>query len=476
MFSVFKAAAIRKPLGKYLRSTGGNITLIASLAAIPMIASVGLAVDYMRASRSAQELQQVADAAALAAASAKNVTGTTAQQLAQRSAIATKFITASVANVSDVELVGAPEVTTGPNTIDIQLNAKVKGSFINVLNGLKSSAEVGGGGGDEAGESSSKDISLSVHAKVGFSQDSYRCLISMHQTQEYAVYFQGNSEFMANCAVHANSNHATRAISTAGSAEAYATSFCARGGWSGSGFSPDPKGGCTLVLDPYATMVLPAAGTCMNAATTGLPAGSGNGSSRISSTVGALVKGQEKTLPPGTYCGGIEGHNSAGTKINLEKGIYIIKDGDLKLHAQARLVAKEGTVIYLTGASSNIDITSGAEFELIGPNKSNSASGDLTYAYRGWAILQDRGTTPTTANTIKSGGDVNITGGYYAPTQRLAIEANGDMNRTSGYFPMITNTLGMDGTATLFVNLDWNAADLDEPNPLKQNSRVAVTQ
>ena len=109
MVSRLTLSAIRKPVTKYLRATGGNMTLIASIAAIPMIASVGLAVDYMRASRSAQELQQMADAAALAAASASNVSGTTTQQLAQRSAIATNYITASVAKVSDMELVGQPK-------------------------------------------------------------------------------------------------------------------------------------------------------------------------------------------------------------------------------------------------------------------------------------------------------------------------------------------------------------------------------
>ena len=472
MFSVFKAAAIRKPLGKYLRSTGGNMTLIASLAAIPMIASVGLAVDYMRASRSAQELQQVADAAALAAASAKNVTGTTTQQIAQRSAIATKYIAASVAKVSDVELVGAPLVTTGPNTVDIQINAKVKGSFINVLNGLKSSAEVGDGGPNEAGESSSKDISLSVHAKVGFSQDSYRCLIAMHPTLTEAISFNGNSEFMASCAVHANSN-ATVAIRTWGSAEAYATSFCARGGWAGSGFSPNPKGGCSLVLDPYASMVLPTAGTCITAAAAGLPS-SGSGSKLTAS--GAFVKSEARTLPPGTYCGGIEGKTHA--TITLQKGVYIFKDGDLVLDAGSKILATSGTIIYLTGTSSNISVASGSTLKVTGPNKLNSAVGDSTYAYRGWAILQDRSTTPASSNSISSqnSGDVDVIGGYYAPTQRLSITANGDVNANSGYFPMITNTLYMSGNATLYVNLDNTGSNLDEPTALKQSSRVAVTQ
>ncbi len=102
-------------------------------------------------------------------------------------------------------------------------------------------------------------------------------------------------------------------------------------------------------------------------------------------------------MPPGTYCGGIEGKTHG--VITLQKGIYVLKDGDLKLDAGSEIHATAGTIIYLTGTSSNIDITSGAVVEIIGPNKSNNVSGDSTYAYRGWAILQDRATTPTTSNT-----------------------------------------------------------------------------
>ncbi len=231
---------------KYLKSSRGNATMLTTLAAIPMVATAGMAIDYMRAVRSKTDLQQAVDAAALAAASAKNVTGTTTQQLAQRKAIATSYITKSVANVSDIELIGTPTVTTGPNTIDVSVAAKVKGSLINVLNALPTDALTGEGGGGSVAGSNKYDTTLNVNSKVGFSEDSYRCLLSMHPTQTQAVSFEGNSEFMANCAVHANSN-ATIAIRTWGSAEAYATSFCARGGWAGSGFEPTPTGGCSWV-------------------------------------------------------------------------------------------------------------------------------------------------------------------------------------------------------------------------------------
>ena len=219
----------------FLRSAQGNTTIIATIAAIPMIGSVGLAVDYMRGVRASEALQHVADAAALAAASAKNVTGTQSEQMNQRATIAANYLNDSVGNVSDIEVIGAPTVATGPNSIKITVDAKVKGSFINVLNALKDgSADLGGGSlGNQAGQNS-KDINLHVSSTVGFSEDAYLCLLAMNPTQTEAIYFQGNSKFMATCSVHANSN-ATTAIRTWGNAAAYAASFTTRGGWAGSG-------------------------------------------------------------------------------------------------------------------------------------------------------------------------------------------------------------------------------------------------
>ncbi|HUR43382.1 MAG TPA: pilus assembly protein TadG-related protein, partial [Aestuariivirga sp.] len=119
---------------RFLPNSSGNVTIMVALAAIPLVAGAGLAIDYLRGVRTQSELQQVADAAALAGAAAKNVTGTTAQKKAQREAIATNYITASVAKVSDVVMVGSPVVTSSTDFVDIQLNAKVAGSLINVLN------------------------------------------------------------------------------------------------------------------------------------------------------------------------------------------------------------------------------------------------------------------------------------------------------------------------------------------------------
>ena len=451
---------------RFLGNNRGNATIMVTLAAIPMVACAGIAIDYMRGLRSASELQGVTDAAALAAASARNVTGTISQQLTQRAAIATKDITASVANVADMQLVGSPSVVTGPNTIDVTVNAKVKGSLANVLNLLpKGGAAVSAGsGGAQAGATSSTDINLSVHSKVGFSKESYLCLLALNPTATNAIYFQGNSEFMATCAVQANSS-ATVAMRTWGSAEAYATSFCTvfPGGWAGSGFEPNPQGGCSYKSDPYASLTLPAAGTPITAAQ--IPT-----ATSVSASTGVTVKNTTATLKPGTYYKGL--HITTHGVANLEPGLYIIKDGKLDVDADSTLNATGGVTFYLTGSNAYIDIKSGAVVKIVAP-KTGTASN-----YKGMAIMQDRrtGYGAGNTNTLYSKGGVNIDGTFYTPYQKLVVWANDTMNGTSKYFPMIVDTLNMNGTATLYVNLDYTGAGFPEPTELKQSGKVFVSQ
>lgn len=47
---------------------GGNIGVIAALSAVPLIVTIGMAVDYDRMSRARMEVQEALDAATLASA------------------------------------------------------------------------------------------------------------------------------------------------------------------------------------------------------------------------------------------------------------------------------------------------------------------------------------------------------------------------------------------------------------------------
>jgi Flp pilus assembly protein TadG len=475
---------VTKGFLSYLRSQAGNATMITGIAAIPLVASAGLAIDYVRGIRAAGELQQVADSAALAAASAENFTATTTSgRMAERQAIAEAYLDQQLPQIQDLELEGDPEVVVGPNTVDIEVNARVKGSLINVVNGIYDSADTSNEelDGNVASNTGGKNIELSVSSKIGYTKESYVCLLATDRTTlAEQVNFEGNSEFMATCSVHANSNSNT-AIKTAGSAYAEAESFCSVGGWSGSGFSPDPTGGCSAKDDPFASRSLPSVGSCLTTA----PSGATIETRSSRNNYGITVSGTA-TLSPGVYCGGLHIPNHGIAK--LQKGIYVIKNGTLDISAGGALYAdgsngsQEGVVFYLSGTGAYVTVSSGGTLKVVAPG--NDTAITATENFKGFAFMSDRTATTKTSctgqgyNSISSqnNGDVSIEGAFYVPNQILCVTANGDVNSDSSYFPMIVKQLKMTGTATLYVNNDWDDAGFPEPTELKTSGNVQITQ
>lgn len=437
MKSLAMKSSVVATLSRFAKNCAGNVTVITGLAAIPIIAAAGIAIDYSRGTRVESELQQIADAAALAAAAGQNISGTTSQKQAQRTAIAQSYLDVHLAGFGDAAIVGSPAITVGPNTVDVAINANVDGSLINVL---------------RASGSTNDTMTVAVNSKAAFSRDSYLCLLSTNMSEPESVYFQGNSEFMASvCSVQANSN-SSQAMRTWGNAYAEADGFCAVGGWTGSGFQPPPENGCSVKNDPYASLVMPTADSC--------------------EYNNKQVKNEAETLSPGVYCGGLDvrTHGIA----NLNPGLYIIKDGDLAVDSQSTLNAGGGVVFYLTGNATNVDFTSGASVTINAP-RDGEGVGDAAN-YEGFAFMQDRTTGIGNDNYISSGGAVNINGAFYAPYQNLTVWANGDMNGASSYFPIIVSKFAMNGTATLYVKLDYAAAGYAEPTALKTAGKITLTQ
>lgn len=169
---------------RFLRDASGNVSLMFAMASIPFLAMAGLAVDMGRGVKAKSDLQTIADAAALAAAAAPDATSSNT-----RKQIALKFVDVNKETLNAVAL-ASQTVAVGPNTVDVTLGAKVKGTLTKVLNGGH------GGGGAEMGDVVG-DMDVMAHSKAAFLKDSYLCLLALNPTDYEAVRFYGNSEFMA---------------------------------------------------------------------------------------------------------------------------------------------------------------------------------------------------------------------------------------------------------------------------------------
>lgn len=112
----------------FLKSKAANVALLFGLGAIPLLLAIGVAVDFSRASSSKAHLQELSDAAVLAAA------GSDAKTLAKLKEVAEKQIAANFSRRSEMASVVIAGMTEKDGKIDIQLTASVPTHFMGIAN------------------------------------------------------------------------------------------------------------------------------------------------------------------------------------------------------------------------------------------------------------------------------------------------------------------------------------------------------
>src|SRR5580700_5791868 len=95
-------ARLKTLVGNFRLNTRGNVAVISAVAALPMVAAVGCALDYSNASMIKTKLQAAADAASLASVSVNSSIITTAKGMTKSGTIsggstyATNFFNANL--------------------------------------------------------------------------------------------------------------------------------------------------------------------------------------------------------------------------------------------------------------------------------------------------------------------------------------------------------------------------------------------
>lgn len=401
-------------LPNFIADRTGNVGIIFALALIPVLTAAGAAVDYARASDARAHLQTAADAAAIAAASAPGLNDS------ERIAVARTFFTSVTA--SDA---GNPAVSVAVSGNNISVNASldVPTSLLGVVNVPKIS------------------VGVRSAAMRSFGGPPV-CVLALNQTVSGAVTFAGNTTFQAaDCAVYSNSS-AGAGLTVQGSASVVAAGFCSVGGVSApASLTPAPLTNCIRIDDPFAA--LPAAIPAANCLKTNY----------------SLGPSGSDTLNPGTYCGGLEikGHAT------LNPGLYIIKDGQLKITSQAT-VSGAGVTFYLRGSGAGFSINGGGAISL-----SAAASG----AYMGLLIIQDRNSNVGATNTLNGNSTTMLTGALYTPTQGISVTGNGTFGQGDTSMPIIADRISFSGSSV--VKLDVSALETARPLP-RFASRVQLTQ
>jgi hypothetical protein len=149
------------------------------------------------------------------------------------------------------------------------------------------------------------------------------------------------------------------------------------------------------------------------------------------------------TLNPGYYPQGIS-RNGGNTTLN--PGIYVIDgnggNGGLKLSGNSTVFSGDGVMLFIKGGP--VAISSGVTLTLRGPDPAvhNFTGADT---YEGITLFQSR--TNTRSASITLSGVMDFTGTFYFPSNELNVEASGGHVTAR----IIANTMKFTGTGSLGV-------------------------
>ena len=242
------------------------------------------------------------------------------------------------------------------------------------------------------------------------------CLLVLEPQQAGAWSMTGNAFVSAHaCAAQVNSA-SPKALEGGGAVKVETLrTLVTGGGATVRGFTPKPRFNQPALADPYAEeLPWPQPAHCDQ--------------NRLE-----LKKG-ETGLRPGVYCGGLS--LGSGATANLSPGVYVLKNGPLKIASQGTLNAANGVTFVLIGDGGFVEARAGANMKLEAP---------ATGPWSGFVIAQAPTSAERQSSVVIGGGDIDVDGMVYLPSHRMMISGGGE-----GFLgSMVVKTLDMRGNGRL---------------------------
>jgi Flp pilus assembly protein TadG len=260
------------------------------------------------------------------------------------------------------------------------------------------------------------------------------CILTLDPALDGDFSMQGGSVIKApNCAVQSNSR-STNSMQNIGQGLLTTAQACASGGFVGTGFSPRPTTDCPAIPDPLAKRPLPYTG------------GAG---CDYNNTV---VDTGSRNLNPGVYCGGLAIQNSAS--VNLAPGIYVMKDGPLKVNSFGSM---SGTNVgfYLTGTASVLGLLPASTISLTAP-----ATGPMA----GMLFQEDPSSPALRQHVISSANGAMLLGTIYLPQGKFFAGGQAQLGGSAAYTIIVARQMVTGQNPVLTLNTNYGSTNIPVPN------------
>lgn len=320
--STYRAGPARRwRLRRLMADKAGSVAIVAAVGMTSLIGFVGLGVDVGVWYKIKRDLQNAADAAAVAAAT----NGTSTYQ-SEAKAVAAKY--GLVDGVNRIT-VSAASGQTCPDTSNTCYRVTITESPAPVY----FAAALGFPG-------------AAVSSTALAQQSGPLCILALNATDSGAIDMSGNAAIRGPACQMQGNSASTSGMTQEGKPEATLKKITVSGGYTGQGYSVTPLTNQPSVPDPYAAILQNAfpASTC-------------------SSYKGLDIK-SDTTLSPGTYCGGI--HINSSAKVALQPGVYIMNGGPLWVNGGATVTGTQ-VMIGFTGDGSTLYVEGNASLNLTSP-------------------------------------------------------------------------------------------------------------
>lgn len=406
---------------RFLQSTKGGLTVGVAVASPAILAVVGLASDYSVSQLKVGELQASADAAAIAGANEFALSGSTERSI---ESVVQAYVAAQN-NTGGSHITSTANVNRKNGSVQVVIREDWTPVFAHFLD--------------------AKITPIYVSATATLMGKANICVLALNGIESKAIHLDNDAKLTANgCAVYSNSIN-PEGIRLDANTRITSALTCSAGGFKAKkdAIEPFPLTDCPPVPDPLVSRVAPNVGLC--------------------DFTNLKIEGGERTVFPGTYCGGMK--ISGDAKVTFTPGTFVIKDGEFKVQDNARIVG-EYVTFYLTGDASTILFTNNASVRLTGSKDGNMA---------GLLFFEDRTVKLGRKHLIKSPNVEELTGTVYLSRGDLVVDPNDTVAAGSAYTAIISHRLQLKEGPELILNSDYDATDVPVPEGIRTNSQIVLT-